>query len=66
MKTFRDEKVFKLVLEEARTYFMEARGNTKFPHVVLPLRVEVKGEMGETFHFVVVTARSYSELEIRH
>lgn len=66
METFRDEEVFKLVLGEARTYFMEARGNTKFPHVVLPLRVGVKGEMGETFHFVVVTARSYSELEIRH
>ena len=64
LAALRGEEVFKLVLGEARTYFAEARRNAKFPHVVLPLRGRFKGETGETYHFVVVTARSNSGLKI--
>ena len=44
--------------------FIVARSNSKLHHVVLPLRGRLKGETGETFHFVVVTAKSNSGLEI--
>ena len=47
------------MLGEERAYFVEVRGNTKLPHVVLSVR-------GKTFHFVVVTARSDSGLKIRN
>ena len=64
LAALRGEEVFKLVLGEVRTYFAEARSNSKLPHVVLPLRGRFKGETGETVHFVVVTAKSNSVLEI--
>ena len=60
----KEEEVCKLVLGEVRTYFVEARRNTKLPHVVLSLRGRFKGETGETFHFVVVTAKIISGLGI--
>ena len=41
-----------------------ARSNSKLHHAVLPLRGRLKGETGETFHFVVVTAKSNLGLEI--
>ena len=57
--------MFKLVLGEARTYFVETRRNSKLLHVVLPLRGRFKGKTDETFHFAVLTAKSNSGLEIR-
>ena len=61
---FRGEEVFKLVLGEARDYIAEARKNIKLPRVVLPLRKRFKGETGESFHFVMITVKSHSGLEI--
>ena len=37
LAALREEEVLKLVRGETRTYFAEARRNTKLPHVVLPL-----------------------------
>ena len=41
--------MFKLVLAEVIPYFAEARRNSKFSRVVLPLRIRLKGETGGTF-----------------
>ena len=68
--SFVDQTVFIFVVflavlrEEARTYFAEAKRNTTLSHVVLPLCGRFKRETGETFHFVVVTARSDSGLSV--
>ena len=56
--------MLKLVLGEVRTYVDEVRRNSTLPRVALPLRGRFKGETEETFHFVVVTGESNSELEI--
>ena len=56
LAALRGEEVLKLVLGETRTYFAEARRNTKLSRVVL--------KTGERYHFVVVTARSNSGLRI--
>ena len=60
----RGEEESKLVLGEARDYTMEAMRNFEVPHIVLPLRDIFKGETGKSFHFMVVTVRSNSKLEI--
>ena len=60
----RGEEVFKLVLGEAREYLLDGRNSRIHPHVVLPLRGRFKGEKEESFHFLVVTARSNSGLVI--
>ena len=57
-------EVLKLVLGEVRDYFTEARKNVKLPKVVLPLQGRFKGETRESFHFVVVTAKTDSDLKI--
>ena len=44
LAALRGEEVLKLVWGETRTYFAEARRNTKLPHVFLPLRGRFKGE----------------------
>ena len=65
-----DQTVFILVVllvvlrGEARTYFAESRRNTTLSHDVLPPRGRFKRETGETFHFVVVTARNDSGLSV--
>ena len=56
--------MLKLVLGEARDFLLEARSNRAHPRVVLPLRGKFKGEIGESFHFVAVTAKSNSGLAI--
>jgi len=43
LAALREGEAFKLVLCEARTYFAEARRNTKLPHVVLLFRGRFKG-----------------------
>ena len=60
----RGEEVFKLVLGAVRDYYEEATSNTKLPHVVLPLKGRFKGESGDTFHCVVVSACTRSGLKI--
>jgi len=64
LAALRGEEVFKLVLGEAKDFMMEARNNRVHPNVVLPLRGRFKGDTGESFHFVVVTARINSGLMI--
>ena len=53
-----------MLLRDTRAYFAEARRNSKLSHVVLPLCGRFKGETGETFDFVTVTAKSDSGLKI--
>ena len=60
----RGEEVFKLVLGKARDFLLEARSNWAHSHVILPLRGKFKGETGESFHFVAVTAKINSGLAI--
>ena len=64
LAAMREEKMSKLVLGEVRSYFAEARRNSKFPHAVLPLRDRFKGQMGETLHFVLVTVKGDLGFEI--
>ena len=49
-----------LVLGVARGYYKEEVDNVKLPYVVVPLKQRFKGETGETFHCVMVTAYSKS------
>lgn len=58
--TLRGEEVFKLVLGKVRDFMTEARKNRVYPRVVLPLRGRFKKDTGESFHFVVITARNNS------
>ena len=58
----RGEETLKLVLGETRDYLDEAENHRSYKHVVLPLRGRFKGESGENFHFVAVTARTDSGL----
>ena len=60
----RGKKVFKLMLGKARDCMMEAKSNRTHPRLVLPLRGRFKEKIGKSFHFVVVTTRSNSGLEI--
>ena len=60
----RGEKVFKLVLGEARDYMAKTRKNLILSHIVLPLMGRFKGETGDSFYFAVVTIRKNSGLEI--
>ena len=64
LAALRGEEVFKLNLGETRKFFLEATRNVKHPHVVLPLRGRFKGEKGESYHFVAVTSKSNSVLQI--
>ena len=41
-------------------------GNEKEDHVVLPLRVRIKGENGEGWNFVDVTSLTNSGLRLEH
>ena len=52
------------MIGKVRAYFAEARSHNKLPRLVFPLRGRFKGEIGETFHFVVVAAKSNSGLNI--
>ena len=60
----RGEETLKLVLGEARQYITEAENHCKHKHVILPLRGRFKGETGESFHFLAVTAETDSGLRI--
>ena len=64
LATLKGEDIFKLVLGETWDYLVEGRKTIKLPRVLLPLRGRFKGETGENFHFVVVTTKSCSGLEI--
>ena len=60
----RGGEVTKLILGEVRNVFEEARYHHKCPHVVLPLRGRFKGETGETYHMIAVSAETDSGLKI--
>ena len=54
----------KLVLGEARQYIAEAEIHCKYKHVILPLTGRFKGEIGESFQFLVVTTETDFGLRI--
>ena len=56
------EKTFKLVLGETKEFIDEVENHRAHKHIVVPLRGRLKGESGETFHFVAVTAKSNLDL----
>ena len=60
----RGEETLKLVLGEARQYIAEAENHCKHKYAIFPLRGRFKGETGEYFHFLTVTAETYSGLRI--
>ena len=64
LAALRGEETLKISLGETRNYFAEAENNLKHKHVVLPLRGRFKGENGEGFHFVAVSALTDSGLRI--
>ena len=64
LTALRGEDLFKLVLGVVRDYFKKATGNEKIPRIVLPMKGIFKGETGENFYCLVVTACSRSGLRI--
>ena len=62
----RGEETLRIVLGEAREFLEEGEANGKHSHVVLPLRGRFKGEDGEGYHLVVVSARpTNSSLQLK-
>lgn len=53
----RGEDAFKIVLGEIRQYIVEAENHCNHKHVILSLRGRFKGETGESFYLLAVTAK---------
>ena len=64
LAALRGEETLKISLGETRDYYAEAENNIKHKHIVLPLRGRFKGENGEGYHFVAVSALTDSGLKI--
>ena len=60
----RGEEVVKMVLGETREYFALSINNAKHKHVILPLKGRFKGENGEGYHIVAVSAETDWGLKI--
>ena len=60
----RGEETMKMVLGETRDFIDESESHHEYPHIVLPLRGRFKGETGEGYHFVAVSACTDSGLKI--
>ena len=60
----RGEEVVKMVVVETREYFALSINNVKYKDEFLPLRGRLKGENGEGYHIVAVSAEIDSGLKI--
>ena len=56
LAALRGEESLKRVLGAVRDYYEATTGNTRFHHVILPLKKRFRGKTGETFHCVVISA----------
>ena len=65
LAALRGEETLKISLGNTRDYFEEAKKNLQLKHVVIPLRGSFKGENGEGYHFVAVSAFTNSRFKIR-
>ena len=64
LAALRGEETLKIVLGETKEFYKEGQSHGNHKHVILPLRGRFKGESGESYHLVVVTAKSNSGLQI--